>query len=146
MPRILVIDDSASALQIVEAMLAGAGHQVHACREGRNALQVLRREAFDLVVTDIYMPDEDGLEVIRESRRICPNVPVVAMSGMTGNRNMLAVAKYLGACQTVTKPLSAADLLAAVEAALGPAPHGHQTSTPASRVGTPHWRDRGPDE
>jgi DNA-binding response OmpR family regulator len=77
------------------------------------------QERFDLIVTDIYMPDGDGLEVIRDLRRVRPNIPFIAMSGMTGQRDMLKVAKYLGASQTLLKPFSAGDLLAAVEAAIG---------------------------
>jgi DNA-binding response OmpR family regulator len=80
------------------------------------------QEPFDLIVTDIYMPDGDGLEVIRELRRVRPNIHFIAMSGMTGQRDMLKVAKYLGACQTLQKPFSADDLLAAVEATIGRSP------------------------
>jgi CheY-like chemotaxis protein len=119
MPRILVIDDSPSALQTAEVILADAGCRVVACTDGKHALRMMREEAFDLIITDIYMPDEDGLQVIRERRRICPKVPIVAMSGIAGQRSMLTVAKHLGACRTVQKPLSRADVLGAVGAALG---------------------------
>jgi CheY-like chemotaxis protein len=141
MPRVLVIDDSASALQTVEMILADAGYEVVTCTGGKSAVQMLRREAFDLIVTDIYMPERDGLEVIRESRRICPNVPVVAMSGVTGKRSMLAAARHLGACQTVLKPCSKASLLDAVAAALGLASLGY--SVRGASLKTPPCRDTG---
>jgi CheY-like chemotaxis protein len=117
--RILVIDDSLSALQVTEMILAEAGYEVRTCSEGKRALELLEEEAFDLVITDIYMPDLDGLEVIQLEHRTRPNVPIVAVSGMTGARNMLKVARHMGACQTVQKPFSKAGLIEAVETALG---------------------------
>jgi DNA-binding response OmpR family regulator len=119
MPRILVIDDSLSALQMFDMILAEAGHEACTCREGKRALELLERERFDVIITDIYMPDVDGLELIRAGRRIRPDTPILAVSGMTGPRDMLKAARFLGARQTIHKPFSKADLLAAVEAALG---------------------------
>lgn len=122
MSRILAIDDSPSALRAIETFLADAGHRVVTCASGRSAVQMLRHEAFDLILTDIYMPEEDGIEVIQESRHICPNVPPVAMSGVTGEREMLGIAKLLGACRTIEKPFSEAALRETVEAALREGP------------------------
>jgi len=121
MSRILVIDDSPSTLETVALVLSGAGHQVRPCNDGQRARQMVEQDDFDLLLTDIFMPEKDGLEVIRETRRLRPNLPIVAMSGITGPRSMLRVAKLLGACQLLRKPFSGADLLAAIEAALGPA-------------------------
>jgi CheY-like chemotaxis protein len=125
MSNVLLVDDSASALQAVEMLLTEAGHRVTAFTDGKGAIRALRHETFDLIVTDIYMPEEDGLQVIQAGRRICPNVPIVAMSGVTGNRDMLKVAKRLGACETLRKPFSKAALLNAVGKALGTLPPGH---------------------
>jgi len=120
MPRILLIDDSASALQVMEMVLTEAGHEVVACIDARRAIQLMRSGSFDLVITDIYMPEADGLEVLIESRSVCPKVPVIAMSAVTGQRSMLATAKRLGAGQTILKPCSKGDLLDAVAAVLAP--------------------------
>jgi two-component system response regulator HydG len=119
MATILAIDDSISALRAVDEILTGAGYQVRCCTDGKEALALLKEEAFDLILTDIYMPDEDGLAVIRARRRICPAVPVVAMSGITGLGNMLAAARHMGACETLQKPFSENDLLRAIARALG---------------------------
>lgn len=119
MSRILVIDDSVSVLELIEMLLTEAGHEVVACMDGKRAISKLRSEPFDLLVTDIYMPEMDGLEIIMEGRRIRPSLPVVAMSGASGHRGMLDVARYLGACQTLQKPFSRADLMDAVTAAVG---------------------------
>jgi len=131
MSTILVIDDSLSALQMAGMILESAGYQVSTCANGRRAVQMLRQETFDLILTDIYMPDADGLEVIREAHQICPGVPVVAMSGATGLRNMLAIAKYLGASQIVHKPFSKSDLLNAVATALDARCGGGPPARPA---------------
>jgi len=118
MSKILVIDDARSALQMIEMILVEAGHTVITCLDAVVGVKMLESETFDLIITDIYMPDHDGLEVIRDSRWICPNVPIVALSGMTGARDLLPIAKHLGACQTMTKPFSKADLLWAVHVAI----------------------------
>jgi CheY-like chemotaxis protein len=124
MAKILVVDDSRSALAVTEMSLVEAGHEVVVCSDGEIALGRIRRERFDLIVTDIYMPGHDGLEVLIEARRHWPAVPVVAMSGVTGRGDMLKVAKCLGACHTILKPCSRADLLDAVAVALGGSPPG----------------------
>jgi CheY-like chemotaxis protein len=106
MARVLMVDDSEVVLEIAKDLLLEAGHDVLAYNSSRQALQQLRTETFDLIITDIYMPDADGLEVIRESKRITPQTPIIAMSGMTGRMNMLKVAQHLGACSTVMKPFT----------------------------------------
>ncbi|MEI9972880.1 MAG: response regulator [Ignavibacteriota bacterium] len=70
-------------------ILSEAGYEVCTSSDGRSALELLDREPFDVLVTDIYMPDMDGLEIILEERRLRPDIPIVAVSGMTGPRNML---------------------------------------------------------
>ena len=122
MARIIVIDDSVSIIEAIEMFLSEAGHEIVISTSGRRGIQLLRRQAADLVITDIYMPDEDGLQVIQDARRLCPQTPVIAMSGMTGEYNMLRVAECLGACCTLQKPFSNEQLLEAVNAALSPAP------------------------
>jgi len=129
MARILVIDDSLSTLEMVSMMLVEAGHQAHSSADGKRAYRRIEREAFDLILTDIFMPEEDGLQLIHETRRLRPKLPIVAMSGMNGALDMLHVAKRLGACQLLRKPFSKTDLLAAVGVALGapqpgPTPEG----------------------
>ncbi|MGJ5813183.1 response regulator [Paludibaculum fermentans] len=118
MPKILVIDDSPSVLEAIQAMLQAHGFEVLIHSRSATAFQRLQEEAVDLIVTDIYMPDADGLEVIRARRSVCPGVPIVAMSGMSGPRDMLKVARLMGACQTLRKPFTKEQLLAAIDAAL----------------------------
>ncbi len=117
--KIGTLDDSSTVLRSVTETLSGAGYQVSVCASARTATRMAKQERFDLIVTDIYLPDADGLEVIRDLRRVRPNIPFIAMSGMTGQRDMLKAAKYLGASQTLQKLFSADGLLAAVEATIG---------------------------
>ncbi len=121
MPKILIIDDSPSALRVTREILAAAGYEVSTCDAAKKATRMATQEQFDLILTDIYMPDGDGLDVIRDVRRLRPATAFIAMSGMTGQLNMLTVAKHLGARQTLQKPFQPEDLLAAVEAAIGDA-------------------------
>jgi len=118
MARILVIDDSASALELAGQILRQAGHEVVTAESGKQGVSILASQALDLVITDIYMPEEDGLEVIRNARRSRPGLRVLAMSVVTGKHGMLGVARALGAAGTLLKPFAAGDLLAAVESCL----------------------------
>ncbi len=99
-------------------VLTTAGHQVCACTGGKLAMERIGGEAFDLVLTDIFMPERDGLEIIAQSHQMRAGMPIVAMSGVTGTLAMLRTAKLLGACQVLKKPFSAAELLAVVDRAL----------------------------
>jgi two-component system, chemotaxis family, chemotaxis protein CheY len=120
MARILVVDDAARVLELASGILSGAGHEVMLCSGGKHALQTLRRDPVQLLITDIYMPEIDGLELIIDARRIRPMVRILAMdNNKTGAPCMLHVAKYLGACRTLQKPFSKSDLLEAVTALLG---------------------------
>ena len=120
MPRILVIDDSRSALEVVAHLLREGGHEVVPCLESKLALERLGAERFDLVVTDIFMPDNDGLEVIMKHRRTGSRVPVIAYSGVTNSKPILKMARVLGACRVLEKSRLTHELLDAVAEALGP--------------------------
>ncbi|MGC4049660.1 MAG: response regulator [Paludibaculum sp.] len=113
-----MIDDSPSMLESIQMMLQSSGFDVAVFSRWSNAHQKLQAEGVDLIITDIYMPDADGLEVIRARRSMCPHVPVVAMSGMSGTRDMLKVARLMGACLTLRKPFTKEQLLGAISSAL----------------------------
>lgn len=119
MAIILVVDDSASAREQVQSILSAAGFRVIAAPGGKHAILVLHKRTIDLIITDVYMPEGDGLEVIRSARAICPQTPILVMSGATGAMDMLKVAKCLGASATLVKPFSRAELLEAVDRILG---------------------------
>ncbi len=118
MARILLLDDSPSTLQVVEQMLATRGHEVESVGDGLHGLAHLVASPYDLLVTDIYMPGADGIQIIRECRRLRPAVKIVAMSGREGHWDMLATARLMGADTTIAKPFAQDDFLRQIDALL----------------------------
>jgi CheY-like chemotaxis protein len=113
MARILVIDDDADLRTITTVFLEGVGHDVVVAVNGAMGLQTLQTASYDLVLCDLFMPDVDGLEVLRELRRLSNDVPVIAMSGggFSGTVDLLAVARHLGAAEIIEKPFTQRALL-----------------------------------
>jgi CheY-like chemotaxis protein len=124
MARILIIDDDKMVLNMLRQVLEGAQHTVVEASNGEVAMRLWREHAADLIITDILMPEKDGLEVIRELRRECPTVKVIALSG--GSRKIhfdaLDVAKRFGAVSTLEKPFELKELLASVNTVLNAKP------------------------
>jgi DNA-binding NtrC family response regulator len=118
MARILVIDDDDQLRPLLERMLQSAGHEVLVAANGRIGVEIQRSNAPDLVITDIYMPTQEGLETIIELRHHSPSIAIIAMSGKPAAPTMLAIAKRLGAIGFLQKPFSLEQLLQAVEKAL----------------------------
>jgi CheY-like chemotaxis protein len=118
MANILVIDDSPSVLSLTERILAGAGYTVTTCLSAREGMKLAARTPVDLIITDMYMPDKDGLEVIAEAQKVCPKVPVLAVSSACGTKDVLHAARLLGATRTLQKPFSKQQLLEAVAATM----------------------------
>ncbi|WP_413203572.1 response regulator [Rhodospirillum sp. A1_3_36] len=117
--RILVIDDEDLARFTLREMLVSLGHEVLEARDGREGLARLGPGGVDLVVTDILMPNMDGVEFVMTARKDWPNLKVIAISGggRTRNLDFLELAKDYGAAATLSKPFNKADLLSALEAA-----------------------------
>ena len=116
MIRILLIDDDALARDMLRQMLERAGYDVVEAASGREGLQQYQATAIDLIITDILMPDQDGLETILELRRLAPEAKIIAISGggQSGLLDLLPVAAKLGAQWTLWKPLRRLELLAAI--------------------------------
>ena len=119
MARILVIDDEPDMRAILEKILKSAGHEVILAADGREGVERYCASPADLVITDLYMPNQEGLETIGELRRRFPEVAIIAMSGKTAALTMLSVAQKFGAVGILQKPFAADELIAAVEKALG---------------------------
>lgn len=115
--RILLIDDDAMLRQTIRRMLGSAGHEVVEAENGRVGLDAFRKQKVDAVVTDIIMPQKEGIETIRDLRVLNPQVRIVAMSGggRTHQMDFLSIAAKLGADTTLTKPFRKEALLACVE-------------------------------
>lgn len=118
MASILVIDDEPAVRQIVRRILERSGHRTSDASGGRVGLAMMREQKFDLVITDMLMPDMEGIETIREIRAHHSSMPILAMSGggvTTGNVMLLNAAAKLGAGAILEKPFRAAQLLQSVE-------------------------------
>jgi DNA-binding response OmpR family regulator len=118
--KILVIDDDEALRSLLGQILQRAGHEVREAANGAIGLQEFRREPADLVITDLIMPEKEGLETILELRKQFPQLPLIAVSGggRNGPSDYLAIAKRLGVRQTICKPFSRDEILQAVKAAL----------------------------
>lgn len=121
MPSVLVVDDQDQVRQLVRETLEEAGYEVDEARDGKEGIEQYRAKSPDLVIMDILMPDQDGLEAILTIRREFPNTRVIAMTGASdtiGVLNFLDVAKMFGARRTLQKPFELKALLDAVAAEL----------------------------
>lgn len=122
--RIMVVDDNASIREAVCEMLEQAGYETVQVENGRLATQLHRSDPVDLIITDLFMPDTDGLEVIYQFRREYPDVKIIAVSGggSRGLVELLSVARKMGAQRALMKPFSWEHLISAVQELLEPPP------------------------
>jgi two-component system response regulator (stage 0 sporulation protein F) len=111
---ILIIDDDDLICVLLRSALEAAGYEVMEAANGREGLELNRYRPKDLVITDIVMPEMNGLDMLLELTREFLHTKVVAISGVGGEMNVLDVAKLLGARQIFQKPVSLPHLLAAV--------------------------------
>lgn len=122
-PCILVTDDEAAIKDLICEILESSGYTVYAAADGRQAITCLRLNRIDLLITDLVMPEQEGLETIRLARQIQPDIKVLAMSG--GTNVYLRMAGLLGASATLRKPFSMDELSSTVEHLVGRATNPH---------------------
>lgn len=108
--RILVVDDRLDMAEMIADDLRDRGYEGVAVSSGREALALLRSERFDVLVTDLRMPEFDGLQLLRASRDLDPTRPVIVMTAYEALETAMKASEY-GVCQYVTKPFRL-DLLA----------------------------------
>jgi CheY-like chemotaxis protein len=109
MTRVLVIDDDPVLLTLATCLVEALGHQVVQATQGREGVSLFIADPTDLIVTDIVMPDQEGIETIRAIRAVDPKVPILAMSGSTNAEtpwDYLKLALTLGATSTIYKPFT----------------------------------------
>lgn len=117
--RILVVDDEPAMLDLMANMLARAGYTVSTAQNGRDAVEMVARDCPDLMITDIVMPEQEGIQTIIELRRVAPDLRIIAVSA--GGRhagdypnNYLRAAEQLGAARVFSKPIDRTAFLEAV--------------------------------
>ena len=121
MSSILVVDDDTSVLDVMSEMLRLEGHEVTVAENGKVAVECVDDQAFDLVITDLIMPEKEGLETIADIRRGFTELPIIAISGggRIGPNDYLETARFIGANVTLAKPFARQELIAAVDSLIG---------------------------
>jgi DNA-binding response OmpR family regulator len=118
--KILLIDDDTLIRRSVARVLLQNGYEVVTAEDGVRGLELYHRQKFDLIITDIYMPRQEGIETILTLRRTDPDTKIIAISGggRTGNTDALEMARLLGANAILEKPFRTDQLLAKIEAVM----------------------------
>jgi DNA-binding response OmpR family regulator len=116
MARILVIDDDEQVLDMLYESLTREGYDVLRASNGEQGMRLYREEPVDLIITDLIMPEKEGIETIIELRQDFPDVKIIAISGggRTGTKDYLHMAKIFGVQRTFTKPVAREQLLDAI--------------------------------
>ena len=125
MAHVLVVDDVAVVRIAVSMILTRAGHTVEAASNGNEALSIVARRAPDAVITDLWMPDLDGLGLVRALRAEFPGIAIVAMSGgsrLYNEESSLNHARAVGVTQLLMKPFHTVDLRRTIAGALDARP------------------------
>ncbi len=116
MARILIIDDNDQFCTMLQKRLELEGYEARSANDGDKGLEMLRHDPVDLVITDMIMPEKEGISTIVEIRRDFPKVKVIAISGggTVSPGSYLDTAKLLGAARTFSKPMDMSEFLSAV--------------------------------
>jgi len=123
--RILVVDDDENICRVVRRMLNAAGYDVDVANNGQEALAKLTPDV-NLVLSDVLMPEMDGIEMIMRLRKEAPDAKIISMSGggIQDKEHVLEIAQRLGASKTLSKPFSREELVGTVQEVLGDQPAG----------------------
>jgi len=122
MALILIIDDEPQIRSMLKLMLERDGYEVAEAPDGVEGIRIYRQNPADLIITDLIMPNKDGIGVIIDLKKEFPNVKIIAMSGGGLNKpeGYLKGAKKLGAAYTLTKPIDRGEMLKAIKDVLTP--------------------------
>ena len=121
MASVLIVDDDVRVRPMLRMTLERAGYEVHEAANGKIALQKYQHHPCDLVITDIVMPEKEGIETIIELRALYPTVKIIAISGggKIAPEQYLKLAEHFGVEYSFTKPLDNAKLLDAIGSLIG---------------------------
>lgn len=117
MISVLIVDDDVNLCQVIADELTRAGYATREVHDGRDVVKLFEEQPSDVVITDLFMPNVDGLEVIRHLHRVAPGVCIIAMTGVGDpGADYLKAARAFGASHVLRKPFRIAELLDAVTA------------------------------
>jgi CheY-like chemotaxis protein len=122
MPGILIVEDDKDLREMLKTSLGKRKYTILEAADGKEAILHFKPAITDLVITDLIMPDEDGLKVIMKLKELKPGIKIIAISGggKAGPGNYLNVARALGADEVLPKPFSLIDLLSKIDSILKP--------------------------
>ncbi len=140
--RILVVDDEIDICTLLKGFLERKGYVVETAHTGSDGLKALSKSEFDLVLTDFRLPDQTGLELLKQMKAANPNVAVVVITGYSDIRMAVEVIKY-GAFDYVTKPLYPEEILNTINEALSQ--NGVVSSAPSKAPAKPKTSSKSPD-
>ena len=119
-PKILIVDDDDRFRTILEKTLSAEGYEIKTVANGEEALELVAREHFNLILIDLIMPRKDGFQTIESLMENNPEISLIAMSGgRNGSQSYLRVAGKIAACRTLAKPFNREALLEAIRSAIG---------------------------
>lgn len=115
--NILIIDDEPNILLMLKKLLERNGYETELAINGVEGIEMFKKSKHDLVITDIIMPEKEGLETIREMKRIKSDLKIIAMSGggKVSAESYLKIAKIFGASKLIAKPFTIKEMLLAVQ-------------------------------
>jgi DNA-binding NtrC family response regulator len=117
--KILVVDDEEDILKTLERLLTGKRYRIRCARDSQEAMECLKTEPFDLIISDIHLSDRDDTEFIRQVRQLDEEVKIIAMTGSPTIHGIIRTMRGNGASDLLLKPLESADqLFTAVDEAL----------------------------
>lgn len=115
MAKILIVDDDEMTLKSIDHLLSARGHQVMLSDSGIKALEIIKKEKFDLIISDVMMPGMDGLILLNLLKQFYLNrTPVIFISSLT-DKNIITKSLSMGAEDFITKPISLEELCARVD-------------------------------
>ncbi len=120
MARVLIVDDDEAVLEVTAAILKRCGHQVFTAENAEAAVALLKESEVDLIVLDVVLPGQGGIELLMDIRKESREIPVIIMSGKVRTELLpfKSLAQQFGAACILTKPFTSSELLEAVDAAL----------------------------
>jgi CheY-like chemotaxis protein len=122
MAQILIIDDVPGIRELLATQLTQDGHNVAEAADGEAGLKAMEKQPAELVICDLFMPNKEGLETIRELRHRYPDVIIIAMSGgnLKTSQDFLPFAKAMGADRTIGKPFQLNQLIELISSLVPP--------------------------
>ena len=120
-PSVLLIEDNDEFRMLLNRLLTLEGFVVHAVETGDKAIEILRQQHFDLILTDLIVPGHEGIEIILTARGLAPDTRIIAMSGgaMNGGHDYLPLAGKMGASSVLQKPFGRAQLVETINQVMG---------------------------